>query len=737
VLNDDLTGLALPLTYLAKQPALWTYILSLFSPDKQTLMLINGISEALLAPQVVKAFPELISIPSSRSTNSAYVFNRMVVTHLDIHHYPAYTSLARNIHLGLLRAMDTFDWPTKPSQSLGNMLTCLGSLLNSLNDELLNELKDAQSITDHTEMLEQVKDVIWEVALQATRRTGDRDLPLANSTRRVYYCQFIKLLWNQDEIHPPSDRHSFRRRRSVMHEDGDPPERFDSPDGFSHSRMIKLVQETLSDLYPEESLKQSLMDAVDPNQEGLFIHSDAWSVMREYTYPLDWSALSPQLAALLLSSLKKVDEVLRAVVLSLLFTGRPLDWLLQIDIGSPPGKGFEHPRYIPDWGAVLYFPSVISRLPEKPQSTADLFHPVSSRWLIPLPEVLLHYWNLLAKMRKPGEHLFPVTKKDVRKLLQHWTVSLHRHFPAETSFTVSRLRRTFTTLMLSVGNLDPLLAAMISGQWRIVHEAPLFYTTITPTFLAYHYRLAVRRVWSYLQGMVPNMPNYPDGIQLSRLPRWYQGSPYYPRRSVIQNVFRGLLNRINEAESLDEQHNLRTMLALYGLAVFCGLRISEVSSLITDQIDFNATWNGQNLPWIVLPDAKGNRFTTASRIVPIPEPLIPLLKSLIPSEMGVQAFSFMHRGQSRPATIDTIRHRLERIQLPFPRWHAGRHLLRIHLMQQGMNFDSINLIMGHQSAGREAYNPFVPDLVLSTYQRYRHLSGCLARSLGWKEGFCG
>ena len=202
---------------------------------------------------------------------------------------------------------------------------------------------------------------------------------------------------------------------------------------------------------------------------------------------------------------------------------------------------------------------------------------------------------------------------------------------------------------------------------------------------------------------------------------------------MIRNVFRGLRERSQKADTPSERHNLRTLLALYGLAVGCGLRISEAGSLQCWQIDLDATWNGQPLPWIMLPDAKGNRFTTAARLVPIPDPPIPLLRSLLPGDRQVPAFTFRRGDRQQAVSPASIRQHLNRLELPFPRWHAGRHLLRTHLMLQGLEFDVINMVMGHQSAGREVFNPFTPDWTRRGYAAFRHSAARLLHSLGFPE----
>ena len=140
------------------------------------------------------------------------------------------------------------------------------------------------------------------------------------------------------------------------------------------------------------------------------------------------------------------------------------------------------------------------------------------------------------------------------------------------------------------------------------------------------------------------------------------------------------------------------------------------------------------MPWVVLPETKGNRWTSAARIVPLHVCLLPLLRELLPDDVQAPAFSFWTQGRLVSADKGEIRRRLAELDVPFPRWHAGRHLLRTFLLEQGLLFDATNAILGHQSAGREMFNPYLPGNPGEAWRAFRLLSDELARQLGWPVG---
>jgi hypothetical protein len=80
--------------------------------------------------------------------------------------------------------------------------------------------------------------------------------------------------------------------------------------------------------------------------------------------------------------------------------------------------------------------------------------------------------------------------------------------------------------------------------------------------------------------------------------------------------------------------------------------------------DLRATWQGKAMPWLVLPETKGNRWTSAARIVPLPDCLLPILQELLPDDRQIPAFSFRTQGRLVAADKGEIRQRLAELDMP-------------------------------------------------------------------------
>jgi integrase len=304
---------------------------------------------------------------------------------------------------------------------------------------------------------------------------------------------------------------------------------------------------------------------------------------------------------------------------------------------------------------------------------------------------------------------------------------------SEPPLTEARMRNSFLAQIVEIGGLDLLLAGMVSGSWRFSLRTPLFYTTLSKRMLAQRYRQAVQNLWEQYRVYAPELAPWPETVK-AEAPSGYQGSPYLPQQKVMKRVVETLQEMASQEPDLEVRHNAKTLLVLYGLSILCGLRISTAGRLQAGQFDIRATWQGQPMPWLVLDSTKGNRFTSAARIVPLPGILLPLLAELLPDESSGNAFYFNSNGERHPADRQSIIAQLKTLHMPFPRWHAGRHLLRSHLMEREMAFDEINAILGHQSAGRELFNPYLPTDVFGCWSKYKTLAGDLADNLGFHGG---
>ena len=215
---------------------------------------------------------------------------------------------------------------------------------------------------------------------------------------------------------------------------------------------------------------------------------------------------------------------------------------------------------------------------------------MSPVWVLPLPDPLLHWWRELAHRCAQGERALTLTADQVENALKSATNVLRAKVPNLPTLTQGRLRASYTALMEHTAQLDPLLAACISGQWRTSLRVPLFYTTLSLPLLADRYRAAVGRVWAMLH-QTRSVSQLPSAFALTpaALPDLRIGSPYYPKLAVVRQAVQTLRDAVAQAVSDEGRHNAKTLLALYGLSLLTGLRISEAAGLRTVDFDLRAT----------------------------------------------------------------------------------------------------------------------------------------------------
>ncbi|MGH2520891.1 MAG: hypothetical protein ACRDH2_00170 [Anaerolineales bacterium] len=691
-----------------------------------------------------QAFPELFQRPGPNA-------NVLWGTHAQLASTPTYRLLAIDLQGGLIAALARtgWMWTAAAAKSMDAMITSALRIIPRLSAEVL-----AQALASHDPFA--CGKVIREAACDLTYlRHPDRLLPRATQLGYMRDCcrllnhpEWVSTEMGDAPLGEGNDTVRSHRGWGWQFDDDDPPETEAAPDRFRERHLEKLEREVRRQVSPGAAL-----DEVDTDLgiSGLLIYGEELAVLREYPHPLAWHAAHPNdIAALVgmifrdtapsgsfaITRLSTEKLLLRTALLTLCLTGRTLDWLLQVRVGDWPDPAAclpsMPPCYVPAYDAIVYWPEAIPELPTQPEQTADLFEPVSPVWVLPLPDPLLHWWRELAHRCAKGERALTLTADQVEDALKSATSVLREKTPNMPALTQGRLRAAHTALMERDGQLDPLLAACISGQWRTSLRVPLFYTTLSLPLLADRYRAAARRVWTVLR-QTRSVPQLPDafGGTPTALPELRVGSPYYPRLAVVRQAVQILRDAVAQAISNEDRHNAKTLLALYGLSLLMGLRISEAASLQTVDFDLRATWQREALPWVVLPETKGNRWTSAARIVPLPDCLLPLLRELLPDDLQAPALSFRTQGRLVAADKGEIRRRLAEVSVPFPRWHAGRHLLRTFLLEQGLPFDATNAILGHQSAGRELFNPYLPGDPGKAWRPFRLLSDRLAHELGW------
>ncbi len=704
---------------------------------------LDTVGAKLQSDAVRQAFPELFQRPGPNA-------NVLWSTHAKLASAQAYSLLAVELQCGLIVALarTSWVWTEEAAKSMDAMMTALRIIPHLDAEALADAFASHDPLACGTVIRQSACDLPYQ-------NHPDRLLPRATQLgyardccRLLNHPDWISIEMGDAPLGGGAGIVRSRRGQNWQFDDDDPPETEAAPDRFRERHLEKLERQVRRQVTPGAGLDEFDADA-DLGVPGLLIYGEELAVLREYPHPLAWHAAHPNDIAVLvrmifrdtapsgsfaITQLSTDKLMLRTALLTMCLTGRTLDWLLQVRVGDWPDATAclpsMPPRYVPERDAIVYWPEAIPDLPTQPEQAADLFEAVSAVWVLPLSEPLIPWWREVASRSPKGQRALTLTADQVENALKSATSLLREKTPNLPALTQGRLRAAYTALMEHTGQLDPLLAACISGQWRTALRVPLFYTTLSLPLLADRYREVIQRVWAALRETQPQLPNA-FGVTPAALPELRLGSPYYPKLSVVKQAVHALHGAVAQAGGDEGRHNAKTLLALYGLSLFTGLRISEAASLQTVDFDLQATWQGAAMPWIVLPETKGSRWTSAARITPLPDCLLPLLHELLPDHLQAPAFSFRTQGRLVPADKGEIRRRLADLDVPFPRWHAGRHLLRTILVEQGLPFDATNAILGHQSAGRELFNPYLPGNPGETWRAFRLLSDRLAHRLGW------
>jgi integrase len=477
------------------------------------------------------------------------------------------------------------------------------------------------------------------------------------------------------------------------------------------SHFSQVVQSTKRDLEPGSSLEPDNW-LVDHEYARL---SSERAIMQEYVSPLQWDAIPfPIIADLVSIILQSKNDIspdrfaARVLILSILLIGRPATFFQAIQVGKfpEPGESLAEPLYIPESHCIL-FPADAFRsdYPLSSRPTPNLYFPITHTWAIPLPEPLRPLWERLTKIN-PGLPLFGniADPREAFSQVTHWMRQSLCHLPPVSE---SRLRVSCRVLCQCAGGMDPLLFNFISGQWRNSDFVPFLYTTISCSWLGNRYLASFHRMWNVLRQYRSDLPEYSSSeFVLPDEP--YIGSPYRPTMDRVRHFISRLQNSIHASAKEEDLHNDLTMLALFLLGFTAGLRRMEVTSLRTGQVDLENCYKGKPLPWIALDKSKSNRWTTASRIVPLPPQLARLLKLVLSPSLDTQAFYFLEKGKNKFLTEATFAEHYRKLQTDLS-WHSGRHFVRSWLCEQEVEYDMINPLLGHQNQGRELLNPHLSN----------------------------
>ena len=197
-------------------------------------------------------------------------------------------------------------------------------------------------------------------------------------------------------------------------------------------------------------------------------------------------------------------------------------------------------------------------------------------------------------------------------------------------------------------------------------------------------------------------------------PKTEQTLPNYLSESELQK----LLAAANDDHSIKGQRNKVMLYLIYA----SGMRVSELVNLTFDQIHFDTGF--------IQLTGKGNK----ERSIPLPKNILELLHyytdhihpKLIPSGIRIdrkkQNFVFitLHKGQIKSITrqlfwiaLKKILSRADILKNISP--HSLRHSLATHLLKNGADIRSLQLILGHEN--------------LATVQIYTHLENKQVREI--------
>ncbi len=491
----------------------------------------------------------------------------------------------------------------------------------------------------------------------------------------------------------------------------------------------------------------------------------------------------------------------------LVVTGRPWRWLLEVEVGSKPDDPAYCPHPILDVSTweIHFTPRTYPMLPcrlrppqpdgegqvdEEAQAAFEaawdehrqLYDEVSPTWALPLDPRACVLLNLYLEARQRtlaagplsrgldatanrgplfltsdrNGAVRPLDKRDVAGMIER--INRFRrekgkrpHAPAVSR---PRIRRAAVT-HLRQGGLNDVFTFYITGRHLPGLRAPLFYTLVDSRDLARAYHEAVARYRQRLSRAYASIRHdgFPQALPWIRpsVPeppitplRRYYGAVYHPRLERIRAVLGALLEAarhspaggVADAEALQRaHHDALTLLAAYLLALFLGLRISEVGSLTRAQIDLRAR--------LITIRGKRDRFYEEYRVLPIPPPLLPLLRQVL--ELSARSGAGGLTGpaltvygglrHARAATPYRLWRYLNRIGAGAglgdvtPKWHSARHFLRTFLLAQGLDEATINYILGHQTEGNEIGNRFTPSNLPEIFETYRKATLALAATL--------
>jgi integrase len=682
----------------------------------------------LRSKKTVSQFKELMQAPQSQE-------NYTWAIHHYLFRFPVYPLIARDVQRGITKFRFDKGWMIEKEDKLSKHYTGLRRIAPRINVTSFERLLQSNQN-------DQIKDLLMEIA-GTLKNKNNPHRNLEPNTQNSYYRKFCELLDREEWLNSPiqdkrggGGRHRYTKE-VLMNWDDDMPENSQALDGYVKEKFQEVYIQIQDELEPNHRLQKDLTSKERRKQSNRFFNSDEYAIMKNYLDHCKWSNTHPMEMAWFIQQLfqraseKEISQELLAFCLTVILTGRNARWISSIIIKEEVTKtDTEDIIYQPSSGLIRYLPMLVDSYPTSDLEYEDMFQAVNWVWAIPLPSVLQKQFQLLTKERE--DTLFSDNTlgnfKSLLKFLTERFREIHPHAPA---FTEGRLRNSFYTTAVLEGKLDIMLASMISGQWRPYTGTPIFYTTVSWPFLAKSYHKALAKIWRFYQEINPHIPKLEfrtDQIYADT----YQGSPYMPLLEIQQEIILRLAKNIRTAENEQDLHNQLTMAAVYALSFFCGLRISEVSLMARTQFDFDATWQDLPMPWIIINHAKTSRFTIEARIIPLTKHIIPLLQRAMAAHVDDDyAFHFWIQNELRPVTKSRLDDMRNKFDVKLVRWHGNRQAFHSRGLAHGLSFDCINAILGHQTAGQELFNLFLPDPLPGLWHEYLDFCIFYADLLKW------
>ncbi len=165
--------------------------------------------------------------------------------------------------------------------------------------------------------------------------------------------------------------------------------------------------------------------------------------------------------------------------------------------------------------------------------------------------------------------------------------------------------------------------------------------------------------------------------------------PNFLRESETEHLCKVALDQIGKATCPSKVRAAKVDQIVVGLAFFMGLRISEISGLLIEQIDLPARR-------CLICQGKGGK----DRYVPIPGRILGLLRSWVDQRTGLLIST--RRGQR--FCTETLEWRMARLGrlAGFTKKlkpHCGRHTFAIRLLEKGAGIHEVRDLLGHAGIG--------------------------------------